>query len=434
MILAVDCGSTSFKAAVFDRRLKMKGEGAAALSHDYPAAGRVELDVEGAALAFGEAVGGALRAASTRASSLLAVAVTSQAQTFTVRDGSGRAKMRYISWQDQRAGAACAALRETPSLADFGRHASFGSPLAALQICQIMHLRRTRPGFIRPDDMVLKLPADFVRQLTGEAVLDENLAAMSGLYSLVRRAWWPAALKAGGLRPGQLPRLVPVGAVAAVTSPAAKRLGLPAGVPVVLAGNDQTAGACGARLDKNDAVLLTLGTAHVAYACLGRMPAPRPGLVRGPYPGGRAYRLAVDGCGGNVLNWARTVLAGCGSEEEFFGQAAGSVRGARGLVFEPDLDSGCGAWRNIGLHHTTADLARAVVEALGRRLATLVKDLGVDPRRRRVLAAGGGSRNAFFLQAVSAALGAPVRAISAGPLLGAARMALEAVRSGRGRP
>jgi len=216
--------------------------------------------------------------------------------------------------------------------------------------------------------------------------------------------------------------------VAAATCQDAKRFGLPAGVPVVLAGNDQTAGACGARLDKNDAVLLTLGTAHVAYVCLGRMPAPRPGLVRGPYPGGRAYRLAVDGCGGNVLNWARTVLAGCESEGEFFSQAAGSVSGARGLVFEPDLDSGCGAWRNIGLHHTTADLARAVVEALGRRLSSLVKDLGVDPRRRRVLAAGGGSRNAFFLQSVSTALGAPVRVISAGPLLGAARMAVEAIR------
>ena len=58
MILAVDCGSTSFKAAVFDLRLKMKGEGAAALSHDYPAAGLVELEVEGAASAFGEAVAG----------------------------------------------------------------------------------------------------------------------------------------------------------------------------------------------------------------------------------------------------------------------------------------------------------------------------------------------------------------------------------------
>jgi sugar (pentulose or hexulose) kinase len=164
------------------------------------------------------------------------------------------------------------------------------------------------------------------------------------------------------------------------------------------------------------------------------MPASRPALVRGPYPGGRAYRLAVDGCGGNVINWARTVLSGCDSEEKFFGAAARSVPGCRGLVFEPALDSGTGAWRNLGLHHTPADLARSVVEALSRRLAGLVRDLGVDPRRRRVLVSGGGSRSALFLRTVSEALGAPVRATSAGPLLGAARLAREAIMPARRKP
>jgi len=427
MILAVDCGSTSFKAAVVDRRLKVLGAGSARLSYHYAGGGRVELEVEGAVTAFREVAAAALRAAGLNAAALRAVAITSQAQTFTVLDTHGRARMRFISWQDQRAGAACAALETMPSLSDFAAHSSFGAPLAALQICQIKHLQRTRPGFIRPADLMLKLPAYLVRRLTGEPVLDDNLAAMSGLYSLVLRDWWPAALEACRIRCEQLPRVIPVGGVAALTAAGARKLGLPEGIPVVLAGNDQTAGAYGAQLDRNNAMLLTLGTAHVGYVCLRRMPAPQAALVRGPYPGGRAYRLAVDGCGGNIINWAQTVLAGCDSDERFFVEAARSERGCHGLVFEPTLDSGTGVWRNIGLHHATGDFARSVIEALSRRMAAMVKTLGVNPRRHKVLAAGGGSQSALFVRTVSEALCSHVRVTTASPFMGAARMAVEAI-------
>ena len=72
---------------------------------------------------------------------------------------------------------------------------------------------------------------------------------------------------------------------------------LPVGVPVVLAGNDQTAGAFGARLEDSNGVLLTLGTALVAYVCLEKLPAAKPGIARGPYPGGRGYRLTTSSHG-----------------------------------------------------------------------------------------------------------------------------------------
>ena len=427
MILAIDCGSTSFKAAIVDRRLKVRGVGSARLDYHFASGGKVELDVDGVSTAFRKAVAAALRAAGMKATALRAIAITSQAQTFTVLDKRGRARMRFISWQDNRAGVACATRKKAPSLTDFASHCSFGEPLAALQVCQIKHLQQTRPGFIQPADSLLKLPTYFVWRLTGEPVIDDNLAAMSGLYSLALRDWWPAALKVCGIRRGQLPRVIPVGGVAAHTTAGARQFGLPEGIPVVLAGNDQTAGAFGAQLDRNNAMLLTLGTAQVGYVCLRRMPASHPALVRGPYPGGRAYRLAADGCGGNIINWAQTVLAGCENDGKFFAEAAKSERGCRGLVFEPTLDSGQGVWRNIGLHHTPADFARSIVESLSQRMVAMVKTLGTSPRRHKVLAAGGGSQSALFVRTVSEALGAPITVTTASSFLGAARMAVEAI-------
>ncbi len=147
MILAVDCGSTSFKAAVVDRRLNVLGAGSVHLDYHYAGGGKVELDVDGVAVAFRKTVAAALRAAGVNATVLQTVAITSQAQTFTVLDKRGRAKMRFISWQDQRAGAA---LQKPESLADFGIHSSFGAPLAALQVSQIFHLQGPVPASSGP--------------------------------------------------------------------------------------------------------------------------------------------------------------------------------------------------------------------------------------------------------------------------------------------
>jgi len=411
MILALDLGSTSFKAAVFDRRLRQVSAGRQRLIHCFGDGGHVEIEVA----SVHAALRGALAAAGVGHHNIRVIAITSQAQTFTLVDAQGRAQMAFISWQDRGAPAACAELKR--KLADFGEHCSFGELLPALQICQLHHLH---PGAqARP----LLLPSYVLRLWTGESVIDNNLAAMSGLYSLPLKGWWPAALRACGLRAQQLPRVIAVGEIAAATSSAARRFGLPRGVPVVLAGNDQTAGGYAARLEQRDALLITLGTAQVAYTCCGRMPSPRANLIRGPYPGGSFYRMAADACGGSIVNWAERTLAGCGDDAGFFREARRAPRGCHGLVFDASLATGCGSWHNLAVHHTRADMARSILESLGSRMANLVRGLGVPVKGRKVLVAGGGSTQPLWRQVVSAALGARLAVTDGRPLLGAARMA-----------
>ena len=427
MILALDLGSTSFKAAVYDAALRPLGVGSAPLPHRFAPGGVAEIEVAVAETAFADAVRAALASAAVPAARLRALGLDSQAQTFTTRAPDGRARHAFISWQDTRAQAACAALKADPAYADFARHCSFGEPLAALHVCQLRHQRDTAPGRRAAGDLVLHLPTWFVLLLTGRAVLDDNLAAMSGLYSLVAHDWWDAALAFAGVTRAQLPALVPVGSIAARTGDGAARLGLPAGLPVVLAGNDQTAGAYGAQVAERRAVLLTLGTAQVVYAAAPALATPVPALIRGPYPGGLAYRMTADSCGGAIINWARTVVAGGADAAAFFRLAAQAEPGCRGLTFDADLPAGAGAWRGLGLHHTPADLARAVVEALVARLATQVRALGLPPGDARYLVAGGGSQSPFWVGLLAAALGAPLEPADADPLRGAARLAVTAL-------
>jgi sugar (pentulose or hexulose) kinase len=412
MILAIDLGSTSFKAAIFDRRLRQISVGSYRLAHRFGAGQKVEIDVD----AVHAALRGALAQARAADHDIRVVALTSQAQTFTLVDAAGRSRMPFISWQDGRATSAAAELQKKLGNA-FGVHSSFGRLLPALFIAKVRH--------VRPETwlMPLQLPSYVLRLWTGASVTDTNLAAMSGLYSLPLQGWWPAAVRACGLREQQLPRLIPVGEIAAETTTAARRFGLPRGIPVVLAGNDQTAGGYAARLETRDALLITIGTAQVAYTCCKRMPSPREGMIRGPYPGGIFYRMAADGCGGNIVNWAQTVLAGCADDDGFFKAAARAPRGCHGLVFDASLDQASGSWRNLGLHHTEADLTRSILENLGGRMAGMVRELGVNVKKTQALVAGGGSLRPLWRQIVSETLGARLVPTDGRPLRGAARMA-----------
>jgi len=331
--------------------------------------------------------------------------------------------MPFVSWQDSRAEAACRALSDDPRMADFTRHCSFADLMAALQVSQIYHIQQNQPGWFAPDDVVLHLPTFFVRACTGKAMVDENLAAMSGLYSLEEGTWWSVALEKCGLKPAQLPSLVSIGDVAARTTTSAEQFGLPAGVPIVLAGNDQTSGAFGAELEPETDLLITLGTAQVAYVCDRNLAPPAPGVCRGPYPDGRGYRLVADSCGGNLINWAETMLAGCQDDETFFAEAARSRPGCDGLKFDCALPEGQGVWSDIGLHHTPGDFARSVLESLSARMQMMVARLGVETGARRILVAGGGSRQPLWIEILSSLFHAPLSATEADTLRGAARMA-----------
>ncbi len=419
MILAIDLGSTSFKAAVFDPALNVLGSGSAPLKYKLDAGGVVELEVAHAEERFRNAIRGAIRQGKVRASDIRAIGITSQAQTFTTCQPGGVPKTPFISWLDVRA--QDIASRPLP---DFGLHCGFNDCLPGLLFSKLAHLHdRAEHRFVRPGDTVFFLPTWFVWKLTGTKAVDCNLAAMSGLYSMVSGEWWPDALARCGIAPGNLPSLIQLGAVAGLTTSAAREWGLPPGIPVVCAGNDQTSGAWGADLQKNKGLLITLGTAQVAYRCLDALPPPAPGCLRGPFGNELFYQLAADDSGCSVVDWAKALFAERTDGPTFFGSAALAPPGCDGLVFNADLGAGRGSWTGIDRHHTRAHFARSVVESLAGRMAGMVRQLGVDPRATPVLVAGGGSRYAFWVEVLGQAIGARVTQTTTSPLLGAARMA-----------
>ena len=414
MILTIDCGSTNLKAALFDEQLRRVAERSVPVQYSLRDTERVEFDPE----RFWKDCLALLRQIPAPAP-IDTVTLTSQAQTFTVLDGQGRARVPFYSWMDKRATAESDEIQQR--LGDgFHRHCSFPTPVAFLQSAKVLWVRRHQPQAFAGDARVVSLPEFVAMRLAGVNVVDRNVSAMSGLYSLAQAGWWDEALEMCGLRPDQFGALVDVGGSVPGTR-AVDDLPLVRQPRIVMAGNDQTSGAFGT-IGHSGGLVLTLGTALVVYRFAGTHPGPFAASgCWGPYPGGGYYELATRGEGCAALDWAIGHLLPGTHPDKFreFGTSAplGSA------LFFPHRMGLDGAWTGSD---DTAARARAVVEGISfsaRQLLT--EDLGLQLGDKPVTVIGGGSRSRLWLQLLADILNCPVQRGQGDNLLGSALMAAQ---------
>ncbi len=314
------------------------------------------------------------------------IAIASQAQTFALLDADGQPLTPFVSWLDTR-GAPYAGEIAVSLGRDFHSHCSFSSGMAEMALTKVLWMRHDVPDTLAGAAHLTLLPSYILSRLAGLAVTDANLAAMSGLYSLQQGTWWREALDPCGLSAAQLPGIAPMGTPLQARHGFALSSPLREDLEIVLAGNDQTAGAFGNGCGEGDWVV-TLGTALVAYRYAGSAAGPlQPSRVLGPLPrrrllrAGRAQpRLPGAGLGTRPPD-ARRRCRGLQSRSRQ--QAAATGRPptcADAGCFYPARMATPGAW--IGPTGPSRR-ALAVLEGIGFSLRRLIfEDLEVTPSPR----------------------------------------------------
>jgi glycerol kinase len=112
-LLAIDQGTTSSRAILFDGALKPVAVARQEFRQIYPAPGHVEHDPEEIWTSVVATVRAALAKAGAAARDVAAIGITNQRETTVVWDrASGRPIHNAIVWQDRRTADACAALRK----------------------------------------------------------------------------------------------------------------------------------------------------------------------------------------------------------------------------------------------------------------------------------------------------------------------------------
>ena len=111
-ILAIDQGTTSSRALVFDRGLDVVGVGQQELGQHYPHPGWVEHDAQDIWRTTLETARAAIAAAGVAPASIAGIGITNQRETCLLWDRrTGAPLHRAIVWQDRRTADACARLK-----------------------------------------------------------------------------------------------------------------------------------------------------------------------------------------------------------------------------------------------------------------------------------------------------------------------------------
>jgi glycerol kinase len=111
-ILAIDQGTTSSRAIVFDTKLRPKGSGQKEFKQFFPASGWVEHDPEEIWKSVLTTVKQALVKAKVKPQNIASIGITNQRETVVVWDrATGKVIHKAIVWQDRRTSDMCARLK-----------------------------------------------------------------------------------------------------------------------------------------------------------------------------------------------------------------------------------------------------------------------------------------------------------------------------------
>lgn len=246
--------------------------------------------------------------------------------------------------------------------------------------------------------------------LAGEAVVDTATAGTT--YPLHDGAGWSETVCADcEVTSAQLPR------VAATGTPAGRVHGSDAvlGAGAVDAVCEQlVAGA-----DDIGDVLVLCGTTLIVWATIGEY-REVPGLWTLPHTAPGRYQIGgPSNAGGLFLGWVDRLVDRGGRAVDPAGVPVWSpyLRGERVPYHDPDRR---GVLDGLDLTHDGASVRRAAYEASGFVVRQLVERSGAPASR--IVATGGGTRVAAWMQALADATGLPVHlsAIPEGAALGAA--------------
>ena len=287
---------------------------------------------------------------------------------------------------------------------------------------KILWLRRNRPEVCAQAAYFVTSTSYVVFRLTGQMVIDHYTAAnFSPLYDVAKLDW--TAELAGNIADRErLPRLLWSTEIAGtISAKAAAETGLAEGTPVTAGTIDAAAEAVSVGVRQPGDMMMMYGSTIFIIQITGeRVRDPRLWYAPWLVPGTHAA-MAGLATSGTLTHWFRDQIARDLPADTAFAtlaaEAEASPPGANGLLLLPYFSGertpihdplAKGTWFGLNLTHTRGDLYRALLEGIANGTAHVIETFrDVDQSPARVLAVGGGTKNAVWMQATSDIAGVP---------------------------
>ena len=424
-ILAIDQGTTSTRAILFDVEGRPLATAQQELPQIYPADGWVEHDPEEIWRATLAVCRGALARAGLRPADVAAIGITNQRETTVLWErATGKPLYNAIVWQDRRGAPLCRRL-EAEGLGPLVQARTgllIDSYFSATKIAWILeNVAGAREAAGRGELAFGTIDSFLLWRLTGGRVhaTDATNASRTMLYDIVRGCWDEELLAALGIPAALLPEVRDNAGELGVAD--AAHLG--AALPVTGMAGDQQAALVGQACFAPGMIKSTYGTGCFVLLNTGE----RPVASRNRLVSTIAYRLAgrttyalegsifVAGAGIQWLRDGLKLIARAGESERLAAGLAGNAgvylvpafTGLGAPYWDPDARGAIfGLTRDVGI----AEIVRAALEAVCYQTRDLMQAMGEDGAARptALRVDGGMVANDWTMQFLADILDLPV--------------------------
>ena len=426
-ILAIDQGTTSSRAIVFDGEMKIKATAQEEFAQHYPASGWVEHEPEDIWTTVVDTCRAALDKAGLSALDIAGIGITNQRETTLLWDrATGKPLHKAIVWQDRRTADRCAALREAGHEAMVQDKTGLlldpyfsGTKLAWL----LDNVEGARERAERGELAFGTVDTFLIWRLTGGAahVTDATNAARTLLYNIREGQWDAEICGLLNIPMSLLPEVKDCAAEFGETEPGL----FGAALPILGVAGDQQAATIGQACFAPGMLKSTYGTGCFALLNTGdtlvRSQNRMLGTIAYQFDGTPTY--ALEGSifiAGAVVQWLRDGLKiiGAASETQDLAERADPaqqlylVPAFTGLG-APYWDADCrGAVFGLTRNSGPAEFARAALESVGYQTRDLWEAMRADWQGaggENILRVDGGmSASDWAMQFLADILGAPV--------------------------
>jgi glycerol kinase len=417
-ILAIDQGTSSSRAIVFDTQGRALGSAQCEFDQIFPANGWVEHDPEVLWETTLRAARGAIADARIEARDLTGIGITNQRETTLIWDAkTGTPVSNAIVWQDRRTAARCDEIRADGMSEKIAASTGlvvdpyFSSTKVAWLLDNVAGVRaRAAKGELRFGTV----DSFLIWRLTNGArhVTDATNASRTQLFDIVGQTWDAELLRYFDVPANLLPQVCDCAGEFGIAD--ARWLG--AAVPILGAAGDQQAALVGQGCFDKGMTKSTYGTGCFLVTNTGDRPVRSTnGLLStvGYRIGGRTT-FAVEGSifvAGAAIKWLRDSLAILASSVESDAAARRSGIEAGGVYVVPAF-TGMGAphWRadarglicGLSLDSSRDDVVAATLASVAYQTADLLEALARDGARvTRLRVDGGMVANDWLCQALA---------------------------------
>ncbi len=411
-VIGLDIGTSGVKSTVFDEKANV-------LSHayrEYDLIGREKDEYELDPQVLLNSCYHVLVESTRGMEDVRAICATSFGEAFVNLDEEDRPLMNSMIYMDKRGTEECAEYLARYTREEiFETSGQFVDPMFA--VYKLRWINKHRNEVMKKTRRICFI-ADYVTYSLGAGhVCDYSLAARSSMFDVHKKTWIKSAVEFSRIDPRCLPEPIPGGSVAGeMSEEAAKKLGMKAGVKLIIGGHDQVLAALGGGAKGAGDVMNGMGTVDCFTAIMDENGIDQGKLLKYNLPlvpyldTGLYASYAFNMSGGCVVKWFRdTVAQDIAGREDAYDllnrEAPGEPTGllvipylaGGGVPYMDALTPGVVAGLRIGT--SRGKLLRAFLEGESYEMMSIIECLeDAGMKVHKVVTVGGGTKSPLWMQ------------------------------------